>query len=103
MSVARLWELLYPSLFFAGRAACRQYHLPFFAVRFAPAPPIGGTEAGSPKLPPAREAITAVLHLYFVFRFCARRAQKRNTDITVSTMLPQAKRHLNAALRKSSH
>ena len=28
----------------------------FFAGRFAPAPPIGGTEAGSPEPPPAKDA-----------------------------------------------
>jgi hypothetical protein len=37
----------------------------------------------------------------FVFRFCALRAQKRNTDKIASTMLPQAKSGLRAALRKS--
>jgi hypothetical protein len=44
----------------------------------------------------------AVLYLLFVFRFCARRAQKRNTDIMASTMLPQAKRHLRAAAHTAS-
>src|SRR6266496_962316 len=46
-------------------------------------------------------SFAAVLHLLFVFRFCALRAQKRNTDKTESTMLPQAKRRLRAVLRKS--
>src|SRR6266511_6487579 len=35
-----------------------------------------------------KSSFAAVLHLLFVFRFCARRAQKRNTDKTESTMLP---------------
>jgi len=30
----------------------------------------------------------AVLYLLFVFRFCARKAQKRNTDKMARTMLP---------------
>jgi hypothetical protein len=31
-----------------------------------------------------------VLYLLFVFLFCARRAKKRKTDKTLSTLLPQA-------------
>jgi hypothetical protein len=34
----------------------------------------------------------AALYLSFVFGFCARKAQKPNTDLKGSTMLPQAKR-----------
>jgi hypothetical protein len=39
--------------------------------------------------------------LLFVFRFFARRAKKRKTDEMISTMLPQAKRQLSVAPRKS--
>src|SRR5580765_6723269 len=37
----------------------------------------------------------------FVSRFCARRAQNRDTDTMESTMLPQARKRLNAAPRNS--
>jgi len=43
----------------------------------------------------------AVLYLLFVVRFFALRAKKRTTDKMGSTMLPQAKRRLGAAPRKS--
>jgi hypothetical protein len=43
----------------------------------------------------------AIRYLLFVVRFFARRAKKRTTDKMGSTMLPQAKRRLSAAPRKS--
>src|SRR6478672_840459 len=52
---------------------------------------------------PNDQPCAAVLYLLLCFVFCALRAQKRNTDKMASTMLPQAKRRLRAALRKSCH